>query len=256
MKPGNHRTNIHKTDNSLLVYIPAGEFEMGDNGASDCPKHQVELDGYWIGAYCVTNRQYTQFVKATGHRVPDQADFGEPVWKNGVCLEEVMNHPVVCVSWDDCAAYAQWAELALPTEAQWEKAGRGPKGWIYPWGNEWDEKRSRNVKTKGNDRTAAVDDYASGVSDYGTYQQCGNVWEWCADWYGSAYYTEANAIKNPTGPVTGSARLIRGGCWLGDESSRGARRSRIAPGSRGDGIGFRLVSHGINFQPAYRELRK
>jgi sulfatase modifying factor 1 len=234
---------VNRKDGTLLVWIPPGEFEMGDGKDGDSPKHRVWLDGYWMGIYCVTNQQYGRFVKETKHRMPDKADSGDPVWKNGQCPEAKLDHPVVCVSHDDCAAYAKWAGLCLPTEAQWEKACRGPKGTIYPWGNEWDEKRCRNDKTKGNEQTAAVGAYAAGVSGFGTYQQSGNVWEWCADWYGEKYYTEQGAGKNPTGSATGSYRVSRGGSWrIGVASSfRGAYRDDDDPAGRIDDQGFRLV---------------
>ena len=165
----------HK-DGAALVRIPAGKFVMGDQGENCleppvvkdtddlmkdcCPKHQVELSEYWIAVCCVTNRQYARFVAETNHRAPDQSSFDKypAIWKDGVCPPECLDHPVVCVSWDDCLAYAAWADLSLPTEAQWEKAARGPAGLIYPWGNEWDQDkcRNRNSTDRGSETTAAV----------------------------------------------------------------------------------------------------
>jgi sulfatase modifying factor 1 len=227
---------VNAKDGTVLVWVPPGEFEMGDGQDANCPKHKVWLDGYWMGVYCVTNAQYSKFVAEGKGREPDNQ-----LWKDA----KLTMHPVVNVSWDDAMGYAKWAGLALPTEAQWEKACRGPKGLLYPWGNEWDEKRCRNDKTKGNEETAAVGAYAAGVSGYGTYQQSGNVWEWCADWYGDKYYTEKGVGKNPTGPATGSARVRHGGCWVSDVASysyfRGARRCIFAPAVRFVSQGFRLV---------------
>ena len=227
------RLAINKKDSSILVRIPTGEFEMGDGKDTNCPKHKIELSEYWMGIYCVTNRQYERFVRATKHRAPDNS-----LWQKG----ELLDHPVVNVSWDDAAAYAKWAGLSLPTEAQWEKAARGPNGLIYPWGNEWDQSKCRNAKNKGSAQTAAVWDYPAGTSGYGTMQQSGNVWEWCADWYEESYYGKSSA-KDPTGPNGGSRRVLRGGSWRHDDASyfRGAYRSRDGPALR-DGIrGFRLV---------------
>ena len=224
---------LNKKDSSILVRIPAGEFEMGDVKDSTCPKHQVELSEYWIGVYCVTNRQYGKFVAETKHRNPDNQR-----WQKS----ELLDHPVTDVSWDDCAAYAKWAGLSLPTEAQWEKAARGPGGLIYPWGNEWDANKCRNSTNKGSGTTAAVWDHSNGTSGYGTLQQSGNVWEWCADWWDENYYGKSPP-KDPTGPNGGSSRVNRGGCWDFGVASffRGSYRRRNGPALRYGYRGFRLV---------------
>ena len=216
-------------DGSVLALVPGGEFEMGDG--SD--KHRVQLDAYYIGVYGVTNAQYARFVKETWHG-------GRREWSVESGIE---NHPVVNVNWDDATAYAAWAGCELPTDSQWEKAARGPKNLIYPWGDEWDASKCRNFGNKGNGQTCAVWEYPEGMSGYGTHQQSGNVWEWCRDWYGDKYYSEAGAGKNPSGPATGSIRVIRGGGWRSDDAGifRAAYRNRGMPATRGDCNGFRLV---------------
>lgn len=223
---------VNLKDGSILVRIPAGEFDMGDGKDSDCPKHKVELSEYWIGIYCVTNRQYERFVADTNHRAPDNGLWQDP---------GEADHPVVTVSWDDCAAYATWAGLSLPTEAQWEKAARGPNGLIYSWGNRWDQKKCRNSTNKGIGTTAAVWEYPNGTSGYGTVQQCGNVWEWCSDKYESDYYGKSPG-KDPGGSQTGSSRVFRGGSWHNCYMSnfRGGHRNSNDP-SRVGNRGFRLV---------------
>ena len=221
-------------DGSVLVWVPGGEFEMRDGKQFNCPKHRVHVDGYYIGVYCVTNRQYGRSVEETGREV------GGGGFSVGGGKEE---HPVVNVTWEDATAYAAWAGCELPTEAQWEKAARGQRGLIYPWGEEWDEIKCRNAKNKGSEETAAVWGYAEGVSGYGTYQQSGNVWEWCRDWYDEDYYETNGVQRNPTGPDRGSERVLRGGCWNNDDASvfRGAFRFRFDPGDRLHARGFRLV---------------
>jgi formylglycine-generating enzyme required for sulfatase activity len=222
---------INQKDTSLLVWIPPGEFEMGDGKETSCPKHRVHLDGYYMGVYCVTNRQYKVFVDKTGHRPPDNSKWVAP---------EYADHPVVCVNWEDATAYCAWAGLQLPTEAQWEKSARGPSGFIYPWGNEWDQARCRNDKNKGDQTTCRVYDYPEGVSGCGTYNQSGSVWEWCQDWYESDYYKKSPR-ENPAGPSTGSDRVIRGGSWNIDFAGRyrAARRINDDPPYRSDNGGFR-----------------
>ena len=242
--------DVNQKDGSVMVYVPEGEFEMGDGLESDCPNHKVQLSAYWIGAYCVTNAQYLQFVETTGHRSPDQADFsddregkaGKPVWNGRNFPKDKADHPVVCVSWDDAQAYARWAGCQLPTEAQWEKAARGPRGWVYPWGDKWDSAKCRHFNNKASETTAPVYGYPEGASGFGTFNQSGNVLEWCEDWYDREYYIQS-PFHQPTGPVTGKGRVQRGACWgilfLGE--FRGASRDWYYPSDRSVSRGFRLV---------------
>ncbi len=224
---------VNVKDGSVLVYIPPGDFEMGDGQDGNCPKHRVELSGYWIGVYAVTNGQYLKFVEATGHRAPDNSRHRE---------SGLADHPVTDVDWNDSVAYAKWAGCELASEAQWEKACRGPLGLIYPWGNEWDAGKCRNATNKGNEQSSAVHGYPAGVSGYGTYNQSGSVWEWCADWYGEKYYGESSA-KDPRGPEGGAYRVYRGGGWRrGDPGDfRGAFRAGYDPGDCYVFQGLRLV---------------
>ncbi len=235
------RTLTNPKDGSELVLVPAGEFEMGDGQEGDCPKHTVYLDAYYIGRYCVTNAQYARFVEETGQRAP----------RNGLWQEAAKaDHPVTDVSWDDAQAYAAWAGLPLPTEAQWERAARGPANTLYPWGDDWDASRCRNSANRGSETTAAVDEYPSGISGYGTYQQSGNVWEWCADWYDDDYYQQSSRA-NPTGPTGGSSRVARGGGWRYGHASdcRGAYREWLDSAFRDGNLGFRLVRAAVLVPP-------
>ena len=229
---------ITARDGSELLLITAGEFDMGDGKEADNPRHRVHLDAYYIGKYCVTNAQYLRFVDETGHRPPDD-------WRGASSKsypEGKADHPVVNVSWEDAMAYAQWAGCELPTEAQWEKAARGPRGFVYPWGNVWNGSKFWRSQFFGRG-TVPVDAYPEGVSGYGTYQQAGNVLEWCYDWYDSDYYKSPDSTENPRGPSTGTKRVLRGGSWRYDNRSylRCAFRYVGRPSFSHDHNGFRLA---------------
>lgn len=227
-----NRIIVNKKDCSILAHVPVGLFEMGDGTDSDCPKHRVELSEYWIGVNCVSNAQYAAYCKVAGESIPHFSSHEEM-------------HPVVNVSWDDATAYAEWAGCQLPTEAQWEKAAKGPLGLMYPWGNIWSGDRCRNEKNRGREGSVPVSAHPEGASGYGTYQQTGNVEEWCRDWYDEWYYRKSPA-KDPGGPSFGSARVLRGGSWLNcsDYSGRTADRTSIDPDHSWDDRGFRLVRAG------------
>ncbi|MCP4577192.1 MAG: formylglycine-generating enzyme family protein [Deltaproteobacteria bacterium] len=234
---------VNEKDGSILVKIPEGEFEMGDEEDLDCPKHRIYLNGYCIGMYAVTNRQYKRFVVETGHRAPDEADIGYPVWKERNYPDVYADHPVVCVNWEDAKAYSEWAGLSLATEAQWEKAARGPGNFKYPWGNGWENKAlSCMDNNRGSEITASVNASPDRMSGYCLYGTSGNVWEWCLDWYDRKYY-ESSPPKNPDGPSEGKYRVMRGGIWRNDARlCRSAFRSYTFASIRLTYCGFRLAS--------------
>jgi len=163
--------------------------------------------------------------------MPESPDWG---WRN--------DNPIVNVSWEDATAYAIWAGVALPTEAEWEKAARGIDGRLYPWGNTWDGKKCNYFH--GPRQTTPVWSYPEGTSPYGTLDMAGNVWEWCADWYDPEYYINASTL-NPTGPTTGSTRVLRGGSWCDEDPVvfRAVSRDNREPDNKERYIGFRCVFH-------------
>jgi formylglycine-generating enzyme required for sulfatase activity len=167
--------------------IPAGEFLMGtpedeveqlvQKYKSVCFRHEVPqrrvyADTFEISKYPVTNAQFTEFVRATGH--------SRGVWPYE-SYDDFPDHPVAWVNLYEAQAFCQWARCRLPTEAEWEKAARGPDGFRYPWGNEWEDDRC-NSRESGLMMTTPVGQYPQGASPYGVHDMAGNVWEWTSGW--------------------------------------------------------------------------
>jgi formylglycine-generating enzyme required for sulfatase activity len=214
-------------DGMTLLYVPAGEFTMGsDNGGPEAteekPAHKVYLDAFWIDQTEVTNEKYALCVNAGQCESPRDTDH----FSNN----DYGNHPVAYVSWHDASAYCAWAGRRLPTEAEWEKAARGPDGQIYPWGNEPPDSDLLNFNNEIGE-TAEAGNYPNGVSPYGAMDMAGNVWEWVADWYDENYYaTLGERPSNPQGPASGQYRVLRGGSWnYSDDSVRSAFRNWLDP---------------------------
>jgi sulfatase modifying factor 1 len=230
-------TKINEKDGAEMVWVPEGEFVMGnDDGLQrEKPLRTVYLDGYWIYKYPVTLEQYAAYCRESGLSLPPKPEWG---WRH--------DHPVVNVSWHDATAYAAWAGVALPTEAQWEKAARGTDGREYPWGETWDPARCQCSRDKYGDAksTAPVTEYRDGVSPFGAMDMAGNVWEWCDDWYAENYYYKAAPSRNPAGPAAGEYRVLRGGGWYNYDGGyfRCAYRDGDGPDVVNGGIGFRCAS--------------
>jgi len=210
-----------------MVLIPAGEFVMGSRlrgrkYADERPVHRVYVDAFYMDCYEVTNRQYELF--APGHeRSPYSA-----------CDD----CPVTNVSWQEAQDYCRWAGKRLPTEAEWERAARGPEGYEYPYGNEYVAGKAR----AGLSWTAgAVKVGSFPANGFGVYDTAGNVWEWCADWYEKDYYLTSPA-RNPKGPEEGKYKVLRGGAWnTGPNFVRAANRGRDLPEMRFHAFGFRCA---------------
>jgi len=217
-----------------MVLVPAGEFKMGSPDSDkdaikwEKPQHRVRITKpFYLGKYPVTQEQW------------------QAVMGNNPNIFKGPKNPVERVSWDDCQEFvkkfnakAGGGRFSLPTEAQREYACRAGSKTRYCFG----------------DDAAGLGEYAwyggnSGgkthpvgekkPNAWGLYELHGNVWEWCADSYGS--YAEG-AVDDPTGPADGSDRVVRGGCW--DDTARqcrSANRVWLGPLFRLSFLGFRLA---------------
>jgi len=288
------KTRIRSADSMAIVYVPTGDFQMGQGAIwrwsgslqdgtlglqaliDQRPQHAVYLDAFWIDQTEVTVGMFRAFVEATGYvTTTEREGYGHPYkpgpkeqewprvpgadWQHprGPGSEAQDDHPVVQVSWDDAAAYCAWVGGGLPTEAQWEKACRGTDARVYPWGNEFDERRGNFCDaqcpvTRWNDDptfddgyayTSPVGSYPEGASPYGALDMAGNVWEWTADRYGDQYYA-SSPYENPQGPETGDERVQHGGAWY-DGGRAGwltcTIRHATPPWNRADDLGFRCA---------------
>jgi sulfatase modifying factor 1 len=265
------------------------DYGFPDDGEG--PVHPVRVDPFWIDRTVVTNDQFSTFVETTKYKT-EAEEFGwsfvfeghlsnkllkrlQPnrvvgsqwwcriegaTWRKpegtGLNIRKRGNHPVVHVSWNDAAAYADWAGKRLPTEAEWEYAARGgiPHGNRYPWGDElepsgrhmmnvWQGKfPTSNTEDDGFYGPAPARQYKP--NGFGLYGVAGNVWEWCWDWFSVNAYWQSPP-ENPIGPPMGNRRVMRGGSYLCHVSYcnryRVDSRYQNTPDSSTTNAGFRCV---------------
>ena len=245
-------------DDELLgfVEIPAGKFVMGSDAAIDAlalanerwgdgsAQGTVDLPAFYIGRYEVTVAQFGAFVQATGFRVEERT------------LQAPPDHPVTWVSWPDALAYCRWLEgalgqwprtprqlsraldagwrVALPSEAEWEKAARGTDGRIYPWGN--------RLLARANYRgmaTTAVGSFDCPECTFGLFDMSGNIWELTRSPYQPYPYDPTDDRED----LEADALWVMRGGHFGDpeQNIRAAARGGVDPGARRPFIGFRVV---------------
>jgi len=243
-----------------FVYVQGGCYQMGDTFGdgfpSEKPVHEVCVNDFVLAKYDVTVGEYRKFTVAAGYKTEAEQQGGcaffsgskwewdaSSNWRNPGFNQDD-GQPVVCVSWNDAAAFINWlsevngTRYRLPTEAEWEYAARsGGKKEKYAGGNDinavaWyydnDGRTTHRVGTKQ-------------PNGMGLYDMSGNVLQWVQDWYDENYYRDS-LRSNPQGPGSGHERVIRGSAWSDEPAYvRAARRSRKPPSHRGSILGFRLA---------------
>jgi len=268
---------VNVTDSGEMISIPAGDFQMGNNGSepysycSELPQHWVNLSGYSIGKYEVTRGEYQQFMSAGGYsnsaywssagwswRLTASSSYpsvGPPRtqpsywaaqqdWGTGT-FTQTDNHPVVGVSYYEAEAFCAWAGGHLPTEAQWEKAARWTGSYpnVYPWGNTWDAEKCNNYY----DHNSAGGGYQKyQTAPVGSYPGGASPYG-CQDMAGNVWeWVQDWYVTYPgsTCPAdyTGSSRVLRGGSWSYDDYYyRCAYRNHYNPYNYNLYYGFRLA---------------
>ncbi|HEY3296524.1 MAG TPA: SUMF1/EgtB/PvdO family nonheme iron enzyme [bacterium] len=241
------------------VFVPGGDFEMGDSLDTEAGRHPVNLPSYMLSAAEVTNREYLAYCMLDSVPPPEDPGFTH--------LREYVRHypeyPVLNVTWGNAAGYCNFLSrrmglrpcydssgallpengVRLPTEAEWERAA-GLAG-VYPWGDTAPT-ADRAAFAPGKEdtfRTLAgprpVESYPASPS--GFYDLAGNVWEWCNDWY-APYFEHAMADTNPRGPTSGIYKVLRGGSWADSAATmRAANRARLTPDVTMSTVGFRVA---------------
>jgi formylglycine-generating enzyme required for sulfatase activity len=250
--------HVSPIDGMPQVYIPSGTFRMGGldvrHAPNETPERDVILDAFWMDQLEVTNAMYALCV-GEGACAPPQNFKSQrrPEYFNN---PDFNDYPVIYVTWGQAKAYCEWAGRRLPTEAEWERAGRGDDFRTFPWGEDKADGMLANFNMLVGD-TSRVGTYPAGASPFGVLDMAGNAAEWVNDFYSFSYSPLENSL-NPVGPETSSSlhRVVRGGS-LGDAeiNIRVSKRSSVlgsnlsaAPGSStflGDfspRIGFRCAA--------------
>ena len=232
-----------------MVVVPGGTFTMGCTASNaygcstnESPTHSVTItNAFYMGRYEVTQAQWLAKMGS------NPSFFQPPTYTADT------NRPVETVSWTTIQGFLTATGMQLPTEAQWEYACRagtttafhGFTGYLS--GTNDDTLVGNIAWYSGNNGASGTPTYGAkpvggnAANGLGLHDMSGNVYEWCSDWYGSTYYA-SSPLTNPTGPATGTFRVLRGGSWSFDALSvRSSYRASGTPGYTTSGLGFRVA---------------
>lgn len=227
-----------------MVLVPPGSFQMGCTASNqygcstiESPAHAVTItNSFYIARYEVTQAQWTS-------RMGSNPSFF--VAANG--YGNSSNKPVDSVSWNALQSFLQSTGLRLPSEAEWEYACRAGTTSAFNNGSSDDALVGNIAWFSGNNGAAGSSGYGTkpvglkAPNALGLYDMSGNVWEWCADWYGNDYYANSPST-NPAGPPSGSNKMIRGGCWsYVSGPARSSARDSMSPTQGNALTGFRVA---------------
>ena len=230
------------------------------------PAHTAYVDAFHLAVHPITNQQYAEFVRETGHAAPAVRDLplvvtptheltfrelaAPYVWRGGEPPPDRQRHPVTLVTFADAQAFCTWLgrklslPVRLPTEAEWERAARSNvEGRRYPWGDDIEPSRANFLPDPALKRyrgTRPVGSFAP--NGFALYDMTGNVWEWVSDWYAPDTYRRGDR-RTPQGPREGTLRGLRGGAWVTPEVDqlRCSHRHKVPPDTYAYSIGFRVA---------------
>ncbi len=233
-----------------FVLVPAASFRMGEAGfrTNEVPVHEVVLTtAFYMGTAPVTQQAYRLVTgQNPAHFTPERG--GSTA------------HPVERVSWDDAARFCERLtarpeeqsarrRYRLPTEAEWEYAARGGTVTPFPTGELFTAAHGTfdarhpfpEGTTTGESATGPTPTGTFPSNSFGLLDVCGGVWEWCSDWYDEKFYA-SSPVRDPSGPPTGTRRVLRGGSWKNQaHSCRVAYRNALPPHQKNSATGFRVV---------------
>jgi len=238
---GGGRTWTNPKDGMVFVWIPGGEFEMGSkSGGKDDerPAHKVQVKGFWLGQYEVTNEQYGEALQAWGNLAGLTPGFWQDPQFNAA------RQPVVGVSWDSAVRYCRWAGVRLPTEAEWKYAAKAGRGLAYSTANGKVNRDVANYRGKGGGNQRDHFDYAAPVGSFaanpwGIFDLAGNVAEWVSSLYKPYPYRASDGREDPKAQ---GRRVVRDGSWsTGAAALSSTSRTAFAPTYSSFCVGFRCA---------------